>query len=106
MQTVIELEREASDGLELLELAEGDEDMLADVAATLRRAAEKAEKAELEALLSGEVDGNDCYMNINAGAGLLPFFYKRMQSPSFIYFVMNSSSRFWITLYRDITSKK
>ena len=61
MQTVIELETEAADGLELLELAEGDEDMLSDVTATLRRAAEKAEKAELEALLSGEADGNDCY---------------------------------------------
>ncbi|MEL6861958.1 MAG: peptide chain release factor 2 [Pseudomonadota bacterium] len=69
MQTVTELETEASDGLELLELAEGDEDMLADVLSTLRRAAEKAEKAELEALLSGEADGNDCYMNINSGAG-------------------------------------
>ncbi len=69
MQTVIELEREAGDGLELLELAEGDADMLADVAATLTMAAAKAEKAELEALLSGEADSNDCYMNINAGAG-------------------------------------
>ena len=47
MQTVVELETEAADGLELLELAEGDEDMLSDVAANLRRAAEKAEKAEL-----------------------------------------------------------
>ena len=47
----------------------GDEDMLADVTETLRRAAAKAETAELEALLSGEVDGNDCYLNINSGAG-------------------------------------
>lgn len=69
MQTVEELEREAEDGLELLELADGDEDMLSDIAGTLRRAAEKAEKAELEALLSGEADGNDCYLNINSGAG-------------------------------------
>ena len=69
MQTVESLEREAADGLELLELAEGDEDMLADVTETLRRAAAKAETAELEALLSGEVDGNDCYLNINSGAG-------------------------------------
>ena len=69
MQTVEELEREAADGLELLELAEGDEDMLSDITSTLRRAAEKAEKAELEALLCGEADGNDCYLNINSGAG-------------------------------------
>lgn len=69
MNTVVTLEGEAADGLELLELADGDEDMLADVISTLRRAAETAEKAELEALLSGEADGNDCYMNINSGAG-------------------------------------
>ena len=69
MKTVIELEQEAADGLELLELADGDEEMLGDVASSLRRAAEKAEKAELEALLSGEADGNDCYLNINSGAG-------------------------------------
>ncbi|MEM6533997.1 MAG: peptide chain release factor 2 [Pseudomonadota bacterium] len=69
MQTVLELEQEAADGLELLELAEGDPDMLADVSATLTAAQTRAERAELEALLSGEADGNDCYININAGAG-------------------------------------
>ncbi|MEM9937838.1 MAG: peptide chain release factor 2 [Pseudomonadota bacterium] len=69
MQTVETLEQEAADGMELLELADGDQDMMADVEVSLRAAMEKAEKAELEALLSGEVDGNDCYININAGAG-------------------------------------
>jgi peptide chain release factor 2 len=29
----------------------------------------RAQEAELKALLSGEVDGNDCYIEINAGAG-------------------------------------
>lgn len=69
MQTVVALESEAADSLELLELADGDEDMLADVLASLQKAHVKAEKAELEALLSGEADGNDAYLNINAGAG-------------------------------------
>ena len=69
IQVVLDLEQEASDSLELIELAEGDEDMLGDVASSLKKAAKRAEKAELEALLSGEADGNDCYMNINAGAG-------------------------------------
>jgi peptide chain release factor 2 len=69
IQVVLDLEQEASDSLELIELAEGDEDMLSDVASSLKKAAARAEKAELEALLSGEADGNDCYMNINAGAG-------------------------------------
>lgn len=69
MTTVRELEREASDSLELLELADGDEGMLNDISASLEKAVTRAEKAELEALLSGEADGNDCYLNINAGAG-------------------------------------
>ena len=67
--TVIELEREAADGRELLELSEGDEDMLQDVTASMKRVRERAAKAELQALLSGEADANDCYMQINAGAG-------------------------------------
>ncbi len=69
IQTVKDLEREARDGLELVELSEGDEDMLNEVAASLKRVRERAAKAELQALLSGEADANDCYMQINAGAG-------------------------------------
>lgn len=69
MQLVSALENEAADGLELLELADGDDGMLGEVTASLQAVLKKAEKAELEALLSGEADGNDCYININAGAG-------------------------------------
>ncbi|MEL7547411.1 MAG: peptide chain release factor 2 [Pseudomonadota bacterium] len=69
MQTVRDLEQEADDGVELLSLAEDDSDMLDDVRASLATALQRAERAELEALLSGEADSNDCYMNINAGAG-------------------------------------
>jgi peptide chain release factor 2 len=43
--------------------------MVADALATLRRLAEDAKRRETESLLSGEADGNDCYMEINAGAG-------------------------------------
>jgi len=67
--TVESLEGEADDALELIELADGDEDMLADIEASLTRAARRAEQAELEALLSGEADGNDAYLQINAGEG-------------------------------------
>ncbi|MEL7230903.1 MAG: peptide chain release factor 2 [Pseudomonadota bacterium] len=69
IQTVKDLEQEASDAAELVELADGDEAMLGDVLSGLKKAAARAETAELEALLSGEADGNDCYININAGAG-------------------------------------
>jgi peptide chain release factor 2 len=67
--TVKDLEREARDGRELLELSDGDEDMLAEISASMKRVQERAAKAELQALLSGEADSNDCYMQINAGAG-------------------------------------
>lgn len=69
IKTVLRLESEALDAAELLELADGDEEMLQDVRSGLEQAAKRAQTAELEALLSGEADGNDCYVNINAGAG-------------------------------------
>ena len=65
------LEREVADTTELIALAEaeGDEVMVADGIATLRRLADEAKRREIESLLSGEADGNDCYVEINAGAG-------------------------------------
>ncbi len=71
MDDVRELEREAQEAVDLWELAdsEGDSAMFAEVETSLRSAMEKAEAAELNALLSGEVDGNDCYIEIHAGEG-------------------------------------
>ena len=69
IETVETLETELADNAELAELAEGDEDMLADIVAALEKAAKRAARAELEALLSGEADGNDTYLQINAGEG-------------------------------------
>jgi peptide chain release factor 2 len=69
IELVTALESELADNLELAELAEGDKDMLADIEAALDRARKKAERAELEALLSGEADSNDAYLQINAGEG-------------------------------------
>ena len=65
------LERELKDAVEFAELAdmEGDEASLEDARAQLKRLKDLAARAELEALLSGEADGNDCYMEINSGAG-------------------------------------
>ncbi len=66
-----QLEREAADSIELLEMAEleDDQDLISDVRAGLVKSAERAARAELEALLSGEADANDTYIQINAGAG-------------------------------------
>jgi len=59
------------DTLEFCELAEaeGDEASIEETREELRGLKDKAARAELEALLSGEADGNDCYVEINAGAG-------------------------------------
>ena len=63
------LEKEIADAPEFMELAEGDAGLLADLQSSLARSAGQAQKAELAALLSGEADGNDCYVQINAGEG-------------------------------------
>ncbi len=56
---------------ELAEMAEGegDSDLLAEVRTALTETLARAQRAELEALLSGEADANDCYIEIHAGAG-------------------------------------
>ena len=71
MDDIRDLQREADDAEAMWELAEseGDKAMFAEVGAQLAVAVGKAKAAELKALLSGEVDGNDCYLEINAGAG-------------------------------------
>jgi peptide chain release factor 2 len=71
VEGVRSLEREVADALELIALAEAEADvaMVADGIAALRGLAEEAKRREIESLLSGEADGNDCYIEINAGAG-------------------------------------
>ena len=65
------LEVELRDTLELAEMAEaeGDETMVDDAVKTLRGLRDEAAGAEVKALLSGEADGNDSYLEVNAGAG-------------------------------------
>ncbi|MCJ9428963.1 peptide chain release factor 2 [Kordiimonas marina] len=65
------IEQDLSDTLELLELAEmeGDADMEAEAEVALTQMGEKAKAAELKALLSGEADANDTYVEIHSGAG-------------------------------------
>jgi peptide chain release factor 2 len=62
---------ELEDTIELIEMAEaeGDEAMVDDAVASLAALAERAEKDKVQALLAGEADGNDTYVEINAGAG-------------------------------------
>lgn len=71
MTTIREAETELSDTLELVELAEmeDDEGIIEDAIAGLRKLADRMSRAQLEALLSGEADGNDAFLEIHSGAG-------------------------------------
>jgi peptide chain release factor 2 len=65
------IERELNDTIELIDLAEteGDEAMVDDAVASLKALAERAEQDKVKALLAGEADANDAYIEVNAGAG-------------------------------------
>ncbi|MFC6637932.1 peptide chain release factor 2 [Sulfitobacter sediminilitoris] len=65
------IKQDLADNVELIELGEMEEDteVVADAEAALLKLAEKAAQKELEALLDGEADGNDTFLEINAGAG-------------------------------------
>jgi peptide chain release factor 2 len=69
--TVKEISSEMADAVEFVEMgeAEGDTDIEADGLASLARLAERADADKVQALLSGEVDGNDTFLEIHAGAG-------------------------------------
>jgi peptide chain release factor 2 len=71
VDAVRRLEHELADAVEFAELAtaEGDEASLDDVAGQLTELKAFAGRAELDALLSGEADGADAYLEVNSGAG-------------------------------------
>ena len=71
MQTYEGIRRDLADNIELIEMgeAEGDAEVVAEAEATIRALRETAAQKELEALLDGEADANDTYVEINAGAG-------------------------------------
>ncbi len=63
--------QDLSDNVELIELGEmeGDSDVVDEAENALKKLREKAAAAELEALLDGEADANDTFLEINSGAG-------------------------------------
>jgi peptide chain release factor 2 len=65
------IERDRDETAELIELAdaEGDDEMASEGVANLAALAERAQTDKVKALLSGEADANDTYLEINAGAG-------------------------------------
>jgi len=65
------VEQSLRDNVELIEMgeAEGDADIVTEAEAALIALADVAAQKELEALLNGEADSNDTFLEINAGAG-------------------------------------
>lgn len=65
------IERDLDDAITLAELAdeEGDEASVEEARRMITDVLARAKQVELESLLSGEADGNDCYLEIHAGQG-------------------------------------
>ena len=65
------LEQELDDALTLLELGEAESDAasITESEGAIAALALRSRKAQLESLLSGEADPNNCYLEVNAGAG-------------------------------------
>ena len=71
VKAVREFETGISDNIELIELgeAEADADVVRDAEKALLELKQTARRQQIETLLSGEVDSNDCYVEIHSGAG-------------------------------------
>ncbi|KNG95296.1 peptide chain release factor 2 [Pseudaestuariivita atlantica] len=65
------IKQDLADNIELIELGEMEDDaeVVAEAEAALKALREKAAQKELEALLNGEADANDTFLEINSGAG-------------------------------------
>ena len=71
VSTVKEISSEMADAVEFIELgeAENDEAVVEEGLATLARLADRADADKVQALLAGEADSYDTYIEIHAGAG-------------------------------------
>ncbi|MCK0148681.1 peptide chain release factor 2 [Marivita sp. S6314] len=71
IETYTSIKQDLSDNIEMIELGEmeDDQEVVTDAEDALKALADKAAKKELEALLDGEADGNDTFLEINSGAG-------------------------------------
>lgn len=68
---VREIETAISDNVDLIELGEeeGDADIVSEAETALLGMQKSAARMQVETLLSGEADANDCYIEIHSGAG-------------------------------------
>ena len=65
------LERQMTDSIELIEMGEeeGDEQVVKEAEDALKALKAESGKLQVEAMLSGEADGNDTYLEVHSGAG-------------------------------------
>src|SRR5678809_1027858 len=66
------IERDLDDQLTMIELGEAEKDqkVIAEAEEALRKLKADVARREMEALLSGEADPNDSYLEVHAGAGV------------------------------------
>jgi peptide chain release factor 2 len=71
LSSIGRLERELDDQVMLIELGESENDqkVIAEAEAAIRALRAEASRREVEALLSGEADSNDTFLEVHAGAG-------------------------------------
>jgi peptide chain release factor 2 len=71
LNSIGRVERELDDQVTMIELGEqeNDQKVIADAEAALKALKAEVARLELEALLAGEADANDSYLEVHAGAG-------------------------------------
>jgi peptide chain release factor 2 len=64
-------EKQLTENVELIELGEmeGDQEIITDAETALKGMLAEANRRQVEAMLSGEADGNDTYVEVHSGAG-------------------------------------
>ena len=68
--TVNQISQEMADAVEFIEMGEADDTAIVDEGhATLAALADRADADKVQALLAGEADANDAYLEVHAGAG-------------------------------------
>ncbi len=71
ISSINNLETEMNDCMEFIEMGEeeGDDEVVSEAEATLRKLHKTLGKRQTETLLSGETDANDTYLEVHSGAG-------------------------------------
>jgi peptide chain release factor 2 len=71
LTAIARIEQELDDQTTLIELGEAEKDtaVVAEAEGALKRVKDEVARRQLEALLSGEADNNDSYLEVHAGAG-------------------------------------